>query len=200
MKKIYSKLLFKLIDENMALHFPDFKPFSLLDKSMRTKKRSYCWSIDGVTKVFVEIWLHPSGQEKFYCNFAWTSVNDYPSVTDIFSGYEFPFLDPKSAFDHPEASDGIQRIWREQGTGGYEIQDPVSSFRAIDYQDKVVAAAEFARRCKLQSEMTEAEAMQLVMPPVEDLFENLKIHVIPYLREYAVHAQKRKFGPRLNSK
>jgi len=191
MKKVYVKLMFRLIEERMTARFPDFVRYKRTEKSWKDKNLVFCWKVANITNIFLDVWVHPNGYDSFFCGFAWTSINEFPAIIDDSTGYNFPLLDPKSAFDHPEASDGIQRLWGEQGIGEFKIQTPMSTFSAMDYvNDKPAGAAEFARRCKLQDEMTEVESEALVVPLVDELFIKLEQYVIPYLIDYAAYRRK----------
>jgi hypothetical protein len=183
--KKYSKQLFRLFEKELLSRWPHFKKC----KQRPELGRAYSWNIDGIGNVFLFLWTSPKGWEKFYCEFGWSPA-PYP-VKDR-TDYRFPFLEPKSAFTKPEMIAGIQRLWDDNGTGGWQIPDPVESFNAMDYADDPEAGGmEFVRRVKEQAALTEEDAEKLVRPVVEDLFEKLQTHVMPYLLEYVAFARSR---------
>lgn len=85
---------------------------------------------------------------------------------------------------------GIQRLWGDNGTGGWQIADPVESFDPLDYaSDPEAGGKDFVRRVNEQAAMTDDDAENLVRPVVDDLFKRLEADVMPYLREYIEFAR-----------
>ena len=183
MNKKYSKHLFRLFEQQLQSRWPQFKKC----KQKLELGRSYAWTVDGVGNVFLFIWASPKGWEKFYCEFGWSAA---PYPTKDRADYDFPLLNPKSAFAQPEMIEGIQRLWGDNGTGGWQIPDPVESFNPLDYaSDPEAGGHEFVRRVNEQAALTEEDAEKLVRPVVDDLFKRLEADVMPYLLEYIEFAR-----------
>ena len=179
MKKKYSKHLFRLFEKELQSHWPKFKKC----KQKPEHGRAYVWAVDGSANVFLFLRLDPKGKERFFCDFGWTKLTEYPH-NDWFE-YDFPHLAPKSAFEEEEMIAGIECLWGDNGTGAWNIPDPVESFDPLEYvSDPEAGGREFVRRVNEQAAMTEEDAQKLVHPVVDDLFKRLEADVMPYLLEY----------------
>lgn len=191
MKKKYSKPILKLIKQQMAERWPEFAVFECPDKMRVAPLVSFRWEIPSVTKIFLEVTPDPKGYDRFLCDFAWSSIKDYPTI-DIFR-YRFPILEPEKAFSDAETYRGIEGVWGGQSSILFEIPTPTNTFRAVDYKDDLDAGVEESRRRRaLEDTMTDEECEKLVAPVVDDLFAKLEQHVIPYLRKYAEYTRKSK--------
>lgn len=179
MNKKYSKALFRLFEEGLRSRWPEFK------KSRRKIDlgRAYVWSVQGAGNVLLFLRLDPKGKERFFCDFGWTRLAEYPRKN--WFEYEFPHLHPRSALGEEEMIAGIECLWGDNGIGAWNIADPVESFNPLDYANNPDAAGhEFVSRVNQQAAMTEEEAEKLVRPVVDELFKRLDANVMPYLREY----------------
>lgn len=178
MNKKYSKHLFRLFEKELQSRWPQF----IKCKQKPELGRAYAWVVEGVGSIFLFIWASPKGWEKFYCEFGWSPA-PYPTKNRV--DFSFPLLEPKSAFLMVEMIAGIQRLWGDNGSGGWQIADPVESFNPLDYAgDPEAGGREFVRRVNEQAAMTEEEAERLVHPVVDALFKRLEADVMPYLLEY----------------
>lgn len=184
MNKKYSKALYRLFEQELRSRWPDFKK----TKQKPDLGRGYAWAFKDVANVFLFLRLDIKGRERFFCDFGWSRVADYPQK-DWFD-FRFPHLDPKSAFGEQEMIQGIHRLWGDNGVGAWNIPDPVESFNPLEYAHNPEAAgSEFVRRVNLQAAMTEEDAEKLVRPVVDDLFKRLASDVMPYLLEYIEFAR-----------
>lgn len=175
----------------MAERWPEFVTFKCPDKTIVTPLVSFRWDVPGVANIFILVIPDPQGYDSFLCDFAWSSINDYPVVS--ISDCNFSNLAPEEAFSHPETVWGIEGVWGGNASMMFDIPTPTSTFRAIDYKGDMNAAVnEKLRRLALEDAMTDEECEKLVAPVVDDLFAKLEQYVIPYLRKYAEYARKNK--------
>lgn len=186
MKKIYSRPLFRLVEDGMKKNHPEFKLHKLSDKSDQAYQRVYYRNIHNKAIVYLNIVAHLGGYDEFYGYFGWSTQRDFPAKEELPSDFNFPMLDPLSAFEYPEIWDGIQRLWGDQGIGRWAIPTPSNSFDAKRYAgDNKAAIAEKMRLWEVERNMTVKDGEMLVQPLVEDFFAKLNQYVFPYLGEYA---------------
>ena len=184
MNKKYSKALFRLFEEGLRSRWPEFKK----SKKKVDLGRAFVWSVPDAGNVLLFLRLDPKGKERYFCDFGWARLAEYPQ--DDWFEYDFPHLDPKSAFEESEMVAGIECLWGDNGTGAWQIPDPVESFNPLDYASNPEAAGhEFVRRVNQQAAMTEEDAERLVRPVGDDLFKRLEADVMPYLLEYIEFAR-----------
>ena len=163
MNKLYRKVLVRLVDEGMPVHFPEFA-LDKFDKNpmRRPANREFVWQALPDMRIYISVTPHPGGRDDFQCEIWWSRLGRYP--------------EPVAKIYRPEhyAEDEGWVVLNECGDLPFAWK--------IERVD-VPPPASLAEECDDYRGLTEAEAVRLIAPLVEQLFAALTRYGRPIMRD-----------------
>jgi hypothetical protein len=167
MNKLFRKVLIRMVDNGMMLHFPEFELDKFEKNQLRNPSdREFLWRpVDGC-HIYISVLMHHSGWDSFYNEIRWSRLGRYPQpVPKIYS---------RKNIDEVEANIPVGDLCGKRWSWDIKRENLPPPVTLIDEYDDYRG-------------LTEAEAEQIIRPLVDEMFRTLDLCGREFIAELAEH-------------